>query len=100
MKVKALTLVVLLLVLTGCSAISQGYVTNKHYSPAYYTYNQVCVSYDTKTGMCKTYMPQQQYHPANWRLDLAYDDETGWVNVSENTFDEYEVGDFYPKGVR
>lgn len=41
--------------------------------------------------------------PESWKFDLSEsndpfvkDPKTGWVNVDSWTFEQYEVGDYYP----
>ncbi|QDP44841.1 hypothetical protein SEA_ARAXXI_22 [Microbacterium phage Araxxi] len=96
MKVKALLAVLLLLVLTGCSSISQGYVTGKEHQPGFYYFVQQCVGYNTN-GTCRQWMPVQMYQPERWILHLQEDEDTGWVNVTVEVYDEYDVGDYYPE---
>lgn len=79
----------LLLLLTACSPIDSGRITGKHHSDAYWYTTTVCVG---KPLICH---PQVNYVPARWSFDLEQDDETGWANVSEETFAEYDVGDMY-----
>lgn len=86
-------LMMMLLVLTGCSAISSGYITKKVYEPPYSYTTMQCVVFG-KYG-CTSYMPITHTNPEHWRLDLKNRDKTGWVFVSKETFDSVKVGDIY-----
>lgn len=97
----ALSAVTLALVLAGCSAISTGTVTSKDYDPAWQqtVYDYHCMSRN-KDGVC-TYnapIPRTVYYPESYTLNLKDGEKTGWVNVSEGEYEDYEVGDHYPKG--
>jgi len=85
---------VLILLLTGCSSIDQGYITSKDYSPSYMYYRQTCVSYN-ENGGCRQYIQQPIYVPENFRFNLEQGEKTGWVNVPEHEYSSYEVGDYY-----
>ena len=87
------------LLLTGCSSIDSGYVYDKIYEEGYYyvAYYQ-CMSYSS-AGYCTIQVPVYQYDDPDWRLNIRNGDETGWVYVSEYTWNTYEVGDWYPHGI-
>lgn len=93
-KTKALVSAAALLLLTGCSAISSGQVTAKHYSPSYLQPVMQCVSYN-KDGVCINYLTTYNRVPEKWKLDLATSDQTGWVYVSERTYEATEIGDWF-----
>lgn len=93
-------------VLTACSSISAGYVTKKEYSPAYFVPVTYCAMFNAK-GICVVWATRQDYHPERFTLRLIEsndlldrDAKTGWVTVSEGTYDSYEVGDWYPRESR
>lgn len=102
----ALLAIVVGVTLAACSAISAGYVTEKEYSPAYTYPVTYCSMYSSK-GSCMVWMTRQEYVPEKFTLRLVEsndlldrDAKTGWVNVSEGTYDSYEVGDWYPRGAQ
>jgi hypothetical protein len=95
--------------LTACSSIDEGYITAKDHREGYYStwYSSQCTSYDSK-GLCRSYVqiPHQQWNPPTWTFSLVEerkgigegDRKTGWVNINEDTYGKYEVGDYYPRG--
>ncbi len=84
----------LVLVLSACSTISTGFVTaKKHTDP--YTYTQMMCSAWNSRGFCMVWVPNTIYVPEQWRLDLENDGQTGWVYVSEETYDGINVGDVF-----
>lgn len=91
---KALAALALLLVLTGCSPISRGTVTDKDYAPGHYITTLICLPAG-KTTVCH---PQLSWIPDNWTLSIREGKESGWVDVSQSTYDDYKVGDYYPRG--
>ena len=105
MKVKhaaAAALLALLAVLAACSPISEGIIDTKEHKPGWWqtVWDQQCIQYD-KDFICKMWIPvsRQVYHPPTWKFSLYdFDDPsiTGWVYVSENTYNDYEEGQRYP----
>lgn len=97
-KVTAVAMIALVALLASCSSIDRGTITNKDHREGYYytTYTQQCTAYD-KNGICTSYIPipHQNYQQPTWRFDIRLEDENGWVYVSEDTYNNYEVGDFY-----
>ncbi|MDQ1111199.1 hypothetical protein QE418_000647 [Microbacterium testaceum] len=91
-SVVAAGLAVALAGLTGCSAISAGTVTDKHSRPGYFYTTTSCRTVN-KTTTCT---PSTLWMPPTWRLDLRDGEKSGWVNVSNATFDRYQVGEVYP----
>lgn len=84
----------LALTLSACG-ISSGYVTQKAYDPeSTYTY-MACAVYDTKTGGCAVWMPEEGVTPECWRLELRNADKTGSVCVDQTTWDRITVGEHY-----
>lgn len=84
-------LVVAGLVLTGCSSISAGTITNKVYEPGHYYSTMVC----TPVGKVTVCNPINQYDDEDWRFDIREGDKDGFVYVTEDTFNQYEVGDYF-----
>lgn len=91
-----------LLLLTGCSAINAGYITKKVAEPGNYVTTMSC----TTIGEITTCTPITTYDDPDWRFYLVEkadplnkDRKTGWVYVTPETFDEYEVGDYFEEGV-
>mgnify|MGYP000869534679 CR=1 FL=1 len=84
--------------LAGCSAISSGTITDKHYRAAYQSsyWTTHCMSYDSEHN-CTMSIPveQKQHHPDRWTFDLRAGDKDGWVEVSQATYDMYKIGDYY-----
>lgn len=74
----------LLVALTACGGPDHGIVHDKSHSDAYTSFLTIC----SKT--C-TIIPQ--YHGPTWSLDVYNGDEHGWVSVTEQTYNAYEVGD-------
>lgn len=82
-----ITLVILLSVLlVGCSSIDAGEVIDKDHDSAYTT--TVCQG---KPLICTPH-----YHPEKWELRVKANGETGWVRVSKHEYEKYNVGDWYP----
>lgn len=101
-KTKLLALLAVGLFLAGCSSISEGYITEKNHQDAYTTTTLICASYG-KYG-CTSWIPSVVHHPESWWFSLVEntgasidqkDPKTGWVYVGPQTFEEYEVGDYY-----
>jgi hypothetical protein len=82
------------LLLVGCSAIDRGTITAKVIEPATTIVQQVCAGYNAK-GVCSVWVPQVIHDDEDYRFDIRNEDETGFVYVSREAFDEYEVGDFF-----
>jgi hypothetical protein len=99
MKAKALLVLVgAALVLSGCSSIHAGKITNKHYEPPSTWVTMDCKMYrtDSKGVMtCAYYGPTTHYSGPDWRFDLQDGEKTGWVHVDETTYNQYAVGDWY-----
>lgn len=96
-KRRTLTLLAALFIgmlLAGCSAISAGTITQKNHSEGYYLTTTYCASYDSK-GYCSMYLPRQTWYPPSWSFSLKNGEKTGWATVSEDTYGNYEVGDYF-----
>lgn len=92
MKKKLLAIALVVLSLAGCSAISSGTITDKIHKDAYYTTSTYCSVYIK--AQCAAYASRQDYHPESWRFDIEDGKNTGWVYVSEQSYSEFEVGDY------
>jgi hypothetical protein len=107
-------LVPLALMLSACSSVTSGEITDKNYTEAYQTEEpvteQVCEKEKRTTGTGKnkktSYVNECEEeetgemetvdHPATYEFVLTdKDDKTGEVDVDEETYNSYEVGDFY-----
>lgn len=84
-------LVALALLLTACSSIDRGTITAKVIEPAHTTISSSCVP----VGKVMVCTPHTIYDDEDFRFDIQLEDETGFVYVDENTFNQYDEGDFY-----
>lgn len=83
----------LTLALAACSPIDRGTITEKVVEPESTIITQQCVAY--RDGVCTTWIPQVIHDDEDYRFDLRNEDETGYVYVDRDTFDQYDEGDFY-----
>lgn len=91
--VTAAALVVATLALVGCSSISSGTIHNKQANPAIWSTQCYPV------GKVVTCHPI--YIPASWEFDLYQSKDThGWHQVSESTYEKYQIGDYYSEADR
>jgi uncharacterized protein YceK len=95
-KRKLALLAVVVLALTGCSSISEGTITEKNHREGYYYPVTYCAAYSSK-GACIMFLTRQDYMPESWWFDITQDTKDGWVYVGEDTYERYEVGDYYGK---
>lgn len=91
---KFAALAIAALILTGCSSINSGTITGKGHSDATQIPVSYCLGYNSK-GICTGYGLRYDYYPERWWFDLKQDDEKGYVNVYEDTWNSYEVGDYF-----
>lgn len=77
-------------VLVGCSSIDSGTITAKVEEPGHYITTMSCSG--TKVRTC---VPITTYDTPDWRFDIREGEDTGWVYVTPETFDNYAVGDYY-----
>lgn len=84
------SVLLLLLLLTGCGGIESGQVTAKDHDEAWV---QMVTSCSGKPTVCRT---TPIYHPEQWKLRLRAGDEADWKGVSEAEYAEYQVGEWYP----
>ena len=85
---KSIIALAILFVLTGCSHIDSGTITQKVNEPErHYFITTYCGK--------GCFMVIPQFDDEDWRFDLDNGEDTGYVYVTEQTFDLYEVGDQY-----
>lgn len=89
------TAILVLLALVGCSSISEGTVHDKRHTEGYYYTTYTCAGYNAQ-GVCSVQVPIMQYVGPSWALDLYQsEEEHGWRSVTESTYENYDVGDYY-----
>ena len=94
MKKKLAALAALMLaaaLISGCSPISTGTITKKSADAGYFYTSTTCHT-SGKTTYC---VPSTYWVPPKWTFDLRNGEKTGWVDVDEDTFNAYEVGEVY-----
>lgn len=95
-KIAAAALAVMLL--AGCSPISSGTIESKDSGGDYYYTTMQCSYYNAK-GLCQIWIPVQNYAPPWWSFNLVNrKGDKGWVYVTEDTWNNYSVGQFYESG--
>ena len=102
-KLLATAALIAVLVLSACSAISSGYITKKNHTEGYYRYEQYCAVYtydEDGYGRCSLYGTRPVWVDPTWSFEIQdqnddYETVTGWVSVDEETYNSYEVGDYY-----
>lgn len=82
---------VVVLCAAGCSPISAGTITRKDFTPAHVNSWIWCHPVG-KVTICQ---PMTTFVPDEWTFQLVEGEQTGWVDVTEDTFNRYEVGDFF-----
>lgn len=106
MTKKLIAVGALALMLAGCSSISSGYITDKTYTEPWTQQITQCWYGMDYPGMPNYLSKGSPYpcipsgyrtvdHPASWEFSLKEEDETGWADVSEDTYNSYEVGDYF-----
>lgn len=80
-------------IFTGCAgSIKSGTVTDKEYNPAYTS------TIFTRIG--NVTVPHNIHHSAKYEIKLSGEENgekvTGWIYVSEETYNSYNIGDYYP----
>lgn len=85
----------------GCSSLDHGTVTAKQFDPGYYTTDLICAAYGTgsQAGVCRLWLPYQEWVPECWRLYLKSGNDTGSQCVPESTYQHYQIGQTYPGAV-
>jgi uncharacterized protein YceK len=94
MKRFLLLIIVAIFMLSGCSSIGSGLITQKTNYPAHYNPVLYCAAYGVK-GTCSVWITRQDYIPESWKFDIKDQKNTGWVYVNKQTYNDYEVGDYY-----
>lgn len=85
----------LILGLVGCgSSIDRGVVTAKVVEPQTTTFIQQCAGYNSQ-GVCISWVAIPIIDDEDYRLDLVDGEATGYVYVTREAFDEYDVGDWF-----
>lgn len=80
-------------IFTGCAGIiKSGTVTDKEYKPAYTS------TIFTRIG--NVTVPYNIHHSAKYEIKLSGEENgekvTRWIYVSEETYNSYNIGDYYP----
>ena len=80
-----------MLLLAGCSPISEGYITKKEFTPAHSSTWTWCHMVG-KITMCQ---PMTTYYDDEWTFDIKKGKETGFVDVNKQEYNSYSIGDYY-----
>lgn len=100
-------IVLAIFLLSGCGGPEEGRVVDRDFRRAYTDgwWSHDCYSYDNN-GQCNLSVPvyHEDYHPDRWRLKLRNcggpdgegECKTGWVTVTQHTFDKTRDGSWYP----
>lgn len=108
----ALAAAAVALLATGCgSGITSGTVIAKQDTPAHYVtiqvpqYRQQCTEEEEPDGpngqeepeqvctqVVSYYLPEQQWVPEDWQLQIRSKKATGWVDVSQSVYGKEHVG--------
>jgi hypothetical protein len=84
------------LLITACDPpISQGIVTSKTFTPAYSELVPTCYAYGING--CQIWGVTSEFYPDEWTLSLRYRNQTGDIDVNQDTYNQYQVGDYYPR---
>lgn len=95
-KTFTLLAVAFVALLTACSPISSGTITDKTHYAGYHSTTYMCASYNAQ-GMCSVQVPITTWNPDTFKFNISQDGEDGWVMVSESTYNDYEIGDYFSK---
>lgn len=99
---RAALVVLLALVLAGCSDPPvEGVVVHKQHSDAYTYFTYPCVGYNAR-GMCTAYGIQPNFMPASWEVCVSGLDKNGkhaegCIEVGEVAYSRYSEGSRYPR---
>lgn len=63
-----------------------GIVVDRDHTPMWIETRQTCVAFNTN-GTCRTYVPTIVTHPEQWELKLRQENDEGWRDVSEDTYE-------------
>lgn len=96
---KIVVLSILLFVFSAC-APDQGTIEKKDYDPEWQQWvaGSTSCSGTGAQRTCTTTPGHFTYYPASWQLYVVNGDDKGWVSVSEGTYDQAHVGDYYDNG--
>ena len=94
-KILLIIVLILTLLMTGCGyGDIHGYVINKKHTKEYAT---IMTTYN---GKFFNYFPIR--HPESWSIQISKvengETKTTWIKVSQNYFNEINIGDYYEKG--
>lgn len=81
------TVALALTALVGCSSISAGTITGKEHEPR-------------RTYFCSVKPLIFCTDDEDWRFNIADGEKDGYVYVSPETFDRYNVGDYFEENAR
>lgn len=79
-------------VMTGCSSINQGRITEKVFTDEREWYESKCVK-KNDTGSCVQHKQVKKETEETYRFNLRQGDKTGWVYVNENDYNKHNVND-------
>ena len=91
---KIVALLVGTLLLVGCSSITSGTITAKDHKDAYSYTTPQCSMFRTN-GTCAIYIYVNHDVPEKWYFGLDDGEDTGWVSVTEDTYNGFEIGDHF-----
>lgn len=85
----SLLMLLMLLLVAGCSDLDKGVVTSKEHHGVW--------TQRTQTNMIfigQVMMPQIIHHPELWTLNIAASGQHGYCNVTKERFDATNIGDW------
>jgi len=90
MKRIAITIMVLvmLIVLTGCTSVNNGIVVEKSFTAAHRTYAPIII------GKAPHIIPRWHSHPDSWRILVENDAHREWWDVTEEFYNSVDIGDY------
>lgn len=78
-------------ILVGCSPIRSGVITAKEFEPSRSYITTQC----HLVGKVTHCTPITNYDDEDWRFDIKSEKDEGYVYVTPEEFEQYEVGDYY-----
>lgn len=91
-------LVAAALLLTGCSSISAGNVTEKSFIPAHEEYaGQICYSYNAQ-GICTVSMPNYVFVGDCYKIVISDGDDRAGYCLSEEQYNDTSIGEWVDYG--
>lgn len=94
MMKKLIALLASALLLVGCSYITSGTITAKDHKDAY-RYSTMQCSMIRSNGTCGAFITTWHDVPEKWYFGLDDGENTGWVSVTQSTYEQFEVGDHF-----